>query len=115
MHSRPPCRSDEASIRQLEGVLDNFPISAARIPASALAAKRIFVPGRRENMRGSSGISARSALNAIAAGARSPRAVHAHHQTKINCGKCCETVCDMIRTQAQDEVCSSQHVMVAAE
>ena len=61
------------------------------------------------------GLNTSKVNDAIAAGARSPRAVHAHHQTKIHCGKCCETVCDMIRSQAQDEVCSSQHVMVAAE
>ena len=34
---------------------------------------------------------------AIQSGARSPRQVHAHHQTRINCGKCSETVCEMIR------------------
>lgn len=37
---------------------------------------------------------------AIEAGARSPAQVHAHHDTKINCGKCCETVCSMIREQS---------------
>lgn len=34
---------------------------------------------------------------AIAAGARSPAQVHRHHGATINCGKCCETVCGMIR------------------
>jgi len=38
--------------------------------------------------------------DAIAAGARSPAQVHRHHETTINCGKCCETVCGMIREQS---------------
>ncbi|MDZ4760177.1 MAG: (2Fe-2S)-binding protein [Alphaproteobacteria bacterium] len=33
---------------------------------------------------------------AISAGARSPAQVHTYHDTTINCGKCCETVCEMI-------------------
>jgi bacterioferritin-associated ferredoxin len=35
--------------------------------------------------------------DAIAAGARSPAQVHRHHGVTMNCGKCCETVCDMLR------------------
>ena len=61
------------------------------------------------------GLNTTKVNDAIAAGARSPAQVHRHHQTTINCGKCCETVCGMIRGQAQDEDCSSQRVMVAAE
>ena len=61
------------------------------------------------------GLNTSKVNDAIAAGARSPRAVHAHHQTTINCGKCCETVCGMIRDQASDETCSSQRTLVAAE
>jgi len=40
--------------------------------------------------------------DAIVAGARSPAQVHRHHETTINCGKCCETVCDMIRELAAE-------------
>jgi bacterioferritin-associated ferredoxin len=53
--------------------------------------------------------------DAIQAGARSPRAVHAHHQTTINCGKCCETVCGMIRDKAGSDACDMPEMLVAAE
>jgi bacterioferritin-associated ferredoxin len=53
--------------------------------------------------------------DAIAAGARSPSQVHKHHQTRINCGKCCETVCEMIREQAQDDARDGQRTLIAAE
>jgi bacterioferritin-associated ferredoxin len=52
--------------------------------------------------------------DAIAAGARSPRAVHAHHQTTINCGKCCDMVCGMIKNQGGEDAGSTE-LMVAAE
>lgn len=52
--------------------------------------------------------------DAIAAGARSPAQVHRHHDTKINCGKCCETVCGMIREQT-GEACADDRELVAAE
>jgi len=60
------------------------------------------------------GLNTSKVSDAIAAGARSPRAVHAHHDTTINCGKCCETVCGMIREQGGDS-CNSREMMVAAE
>ncbi len=52
--------------------------------------------------------------DAIAAGARSPAQVHRHHDTTINCGKCCETVCGMIREQA-GEAGSNDRQLVHAE
>ena len=60
------------------------------------------------------GLNTSKVNDAIQAGARSPRAVHAHHQTTINCGKCCETVCGMIRDQRGADSCHSE-TMVAAE
>jgi bacterioferritin-associated ferredoxin len=51
--------------------------------------------------------------DAIAAGARSPAQVHRHHDTTINCGKCCETVCGMIREQCAGANDARQ--LVAAE
>ena len=60
------------------------------------------------------GLNTSKVSDAIAAGARSPRAVHAHHATTINCGKCCETVCGMIREQV-DADAASEHMLVAAE
>ena len=53
--------------------------------------------------------------DAIAAGARSPAQVHRHHDTTINCGKCCETVCGMIREAGANDACSPQHALMAAE
>ena len=53
--------------------------------------------------------------DAIAAGARSPAQVHRHHDTTINCGKCCETVCGMIREQKGMAACSTDQQMVHAE
>jgi len=52
--------------------------------------------------------------DAIAAGARSPAQVHRHHDTTINCGKCCETVCGMIREQSGAS-CADERELVAAE
>ena len=53
--------------------------------------------------------------DAIAAGARSPAQVHRHHDTTINCGKCCETVCGMIREQVSMSGCADERQLVAAE
>jgi bacterioferritin-associated ferredoxin len=50
--------------------------------------------------------------DAIAAGARSPAQVHAHHKTTINCGKCSETVCGMIRQHAP-HTCRERTLMAA--
>jgi bacterioferritin-associated ferredoxin len=52
--------------------------------------------------------------DAIAAGARSPAQVHAHHDTTINCGKCCETVCGMLRERGFSGG-ESGHYAIAAE
>jgi bacterioferritin-associated ferredoxin len=43
------------------------------------------------------GLNTSKVVEAIQAGARSPAQVHRHHNTTINCGKCSETVCDMLR------------------
>jgi len=51
---------------------------------------------------------------AIQACARSPAQVHAHHDTTINCGKCCETVCGMIRQTRCDEA-ERVAALIAAE
>jgi len=61
------------------------------------------------------GLNTAKVNDAIAAGARSPAQVHRHHDTTINCGKCCETVCGMIREQASNDVCSPQRMLTAAE
>ena len=53
--------------------------------------------------------------DAIAAGARSPAQVHRHHDTTINCGKCCETVCGMIREQSCGGEIGAARQMVHAE
>ncbi|MEZ5937485.1 MAG: (2Fe-2S)-binding protein [Hyphomonadaceae bacterium] len=42
-------------------------------------------------------LNTRKVADAIAAGAKSPAQVHAHHDTRINCGKCSEAMCGMIR------------------
>ncbi|MBI1358900.1 MAG: hypothetical protein GC155_01315 [Alphaproteobacteria bacterium] len=60
------------------------------------------------------GLNTSKVTDAIAAGARSPRAVHAHHDTTINCGKCCETVCGMIR-ETQCAEAERASALVAAE
>ena len=60
------------------------------------------------------GLNTTKVNDAIAAGARSPAQVHRHHDTTINCGKCCETVCGMIREQGL-ETCQPERVLVAAE
>jgi len=53
--------------------------------------------------------------DAISAGARSPAQVHAFHETTINCGKCCETVCGMIRDTSAQRDQTRACMMVAAE
>lgn len=61
------------------------------------------------------GLNTAKVNDAIAAGARSPAQVHRHHDTTINCGKCCETVCGMIREQNGSSANASDHQMVHAE
>lgn len=41
-------------------------------------------------------INCRSVREAVDAGARSPKAVQAHHGCKINCGKCSTAIGEMI-------------------
>ncbi len=41
-------------------------------------------------------INCRSVREAVAAGARSPQAVQAHHGCRFNCGKCSTTLGEMI-------------------
>ena len=48
---------------------------------------------------------------AIEAGAKSPREVHAYNGVRINCGKCCQMVGDMLRTTPED----ADGVLLAAE
>ena len=50
------------------------------------------------------GLNTSKVTAAIEAGARSPAQVHAHHDTTINCGKCCETVCGMIHSIPEAEL-----------
>jgi bacterioferritin-associated ferredoxin len=59
------------------------------------------------------GLNTSKVNDAIAAGARSPAQVHRHHDTTINCGKCCETVCGMIREQCSGA--NDVRQLVAAE
>jgi bacterioferritin-associated ferredoxin len=61
------------------------------------------------------GLNTTKVNDAIAAGARSPAQVHKHHSTTINCGKCCETVCGMIREAGSNDPCSPGQMLVAAE
>ena len=60
------------------------------------------------------GLNTAKVNDAIAAGARSPAQVHAHHDTKINCGKCCETVCGMLRERGLGGIIDV-HMSIAAE
>lgn len=60
------------------------------------------------------GLNTTKVKDAVAAGARSPAQVHAHHGATINCGKCCETMCGMIR-EAKSEACPAPRQLVAAE
>jgi len=61
------------------------------------------------------GLNTTKVNDAIAAGARSPAQVHRHHDTTINCGKCCETVCGMIREQSSSGSFEDSRQLVAAE
>lgn len=60
------------------------------------------------------GLNTAKVNDAIAAGARSPAQVHAHHDTTINCGKCCETVCGMLRENGMGRA-NASHYAIAAE
>jgi bacterioferritin-associated ferredoxin len=60
------------------------------------------------------GLNTSKVTAAIQAGARSPAQDHAHHDTTINCGKCCETVCGKIR-QTQSEQADRASALIAAE
>lgn len=61
------------------------------------------------------GLNTAKVNDAIAAGARSPAQVHRHHDTTINCGKCCETVCGMIRETTSANGCGDTRQLMAAE
>jgi hypothetical protein len=52
---RTSLRQGAGSIRQREGVWENFAKDSAQIPASALSALGIFFPGRSRNRWGSDG------------------------------------------------------------
>jgi bacterioferritin-associated ferredoxin len=53
---------------------------------------------------------------AIDAGARSPAQVHRHHGTTINCGKCVEDVCGMLRERGSaGRSCDAELSLTAAE
>lgn len=41
-------------------------------------------------------LNCRSVRAAVANGARSPKAVQAHHGCRFNCGKCCSEIGDII-------------------
>ena len=58
-------------------------------------------------------INCRSVREAVDAGARSPKAVQAHHGCKINCGKCTTTIGEMIAEQMDRTVPQMQ--VLAAE
>ena len=58
-------------------------------------------------------INCRSVKDAVSAGARSPRAVQAHHGCKINCGKCTAMIGEMIADHV--DRCVPQNPMLAAE
>lgn len=48
-------------------------------------------------------INCRSVREAVDAGARSPKAVQAHHGCKFNCGKCSTTIGEMIAEKMDRE------------
>lgn len=58
-------------------------------------------------------INCRSVREAVASGARSPKAVQAHHGCKFNCGKCSTTLGEMISEQM--DRCAPQMNVLAAE
>ncbi|MBA4225752.1 MAG: (2Fe-2S)-binding protein [Hyphomonas sp.] len=57
-------------------------------------------------------INCRSVREAVDAGARSPKAVQAHHGCKFNCGKCSTTIGEMI-SEKMDAQGSSLPMMAA--
>lgn len=62
------------------------------------------------------GLNTTKVAEAIEAGARSPAQVHRHHNTTINCGKCAETLCDMLRECGVGACSGSAEAMaIAAE
>ena len=58
-------------------------------------------------------INCRSVREAVNAGARSPKAVQAHHGCRINCGKCSQSISEMISEQM--DRCVSDLPILAAE
>ena len=58
-------------------------------------------------------INCRSVREAVDGGARSPRAVQAHHGCKFNCGKCSTAIGEIISEKMDAEVSSAP--MLAAE
>jgi bacterioferritin-associated ferredoxin len=60
------------------------------------------------------GLNTEKVKDAVAAGARSPAQVHAHHGTTINCGKCCEILGGMIR-ERQEPGCEQPRRLVTAK
>jgi bacterioferritin-associated ferredoxin len=58
-------------------------------------------------------INCRSVREAVDSGARSPKAVQAHHGCKINCGKCSTMIGEMISEQMDRRV--SDLPVLAAE
>ncbi len=57
-------------------------------------------------------INCRSVREAVDSGARSPKAVQAHHGCKINCGKCSTTIGEMI-AERMDRAVSELPVLAA--
>jgi bacterioferritin-associated ferredoxin len=60
-------------------------------------------------------LNCRDVRAAIHAGARSPAQVHAHHGTTINCGKCSESVCEMLREETDHPSGGQATRLLAAE
>lgn len=58
-------------------------------------------------------INCRSVRDAVDSGARSPKAVQAHHGCKINCGKCSTMIGDMIAEHM--DRCVPEMPILAAE
>ncbi len=58
-------------------------------------------------------INCRSVREAVDSGARSPKAVQAHHGCKMNCGKCAITIGEMISEQM--DRCAPRMPILAAE
>lgn len=58
-------------------------------------------------------INCRSVRDAVDSGARSPKAVQAHHGCKFNCGKCSQSIGELIAEQV--ERCAPDLPILAAE